>query len=137
MPLQRRTKRPKAATEAERRRRAVEATTKYIKTAKGRYSAHKANARKRGVPFLLTYDEWLCIWMQSGHFNARGNKTANGYVMARHGDRGPYAVGNVAIIRHGDNVVERNRLYAQRRARMLEEDFTDDWHHVHSAADAE
>lgn len=50
--------------------------------------------------------------MESGKFDERSAKTADGYVMARHGDRGAYAVGNVSIVKHRVNVAERNRNFA-------------------------
>lgn len=64
------------------------------------------------MSFELTFEQWLQVWKDSGHFDERGNKTADGYVMARKGDRGPYTLGNVEIVRHRINVAERNRNYA-------------------------
>lgn len=52
------------------------------------------------------------MWESSGRYDERSNKTAEGYVMARNGDQGPYAVGNVSIVPHRVNVAERNRNYA-------------------------
>lgn len=69
----------------------------------GAYVTHRKHARGRGVDFLLTFDKWLAIWEESGHINERGNGK---YVMARYGDVGPYAVGNVRIITCGENVSE-------------------------------
>lgn len=77
--------------------------------ARSRYRAHRKSARKRGVEFLLTFDEWLNIWTSSGHFNERG-KGGNKYCMARFGDLGPYAVGNVRIITNGENNLEAAAL---------------------------
>lgn len=71
------------------------------------YRTHKANAKKRGIGFLLTYQEWLKIWVDSGHLSERGNKPDQ-YVMARNRDRGPYAVGNVRIITARENSIERS-----------------------------
>lgn len=50
------------------------------------------------------------MWKRSGHWEERGNKTSAGYVMARNGDAGAYADGNVSIVTHAENVAERNRL---------------------------
>ncbi len=71
------------------------------------YWQQKRDARvKRGIEFLLTYDEWLKIWEESGRLHERGTRRGM-YVMARFGDKGPYAVGNVKIITHEQNCSER------------------------------
>lgn len=67
----------------------------WARTPKGRYGAHRKNAKRRGIPFLLTFDQWLHIW---GDKLDRCGKHAGQYVMARFGDSGPYAVGNVEIV---------------------------------------
>lgn len=67
------------------------------------FRQQRSNASGRGIEFLLTFDEWLEIWTNSGHLEMRG-KRAGHYCMARIGDTGPYAVGNVEIIPFGDNV---------------------------------
>lgn len=66
------------------------------------YKGQKRRARLRGIQFDLTYEEWLNIWQISGHFHERGCRKGQ-YNMARNGDIGPYAVGNVSIIRHEEN----------------------------------
>jgi hypothetical protein len=63
-------------------------------------------ARQRGVEFQLTFEEWCHIWLSSGHFHERG-RGSHQYVMARFGDRGPYAVGNVRITTAHENNKER------------------------------
>ncbi len=69
------------------------------------YSQHKASAKQRGIPFLLSYTEWLAIWQASGHLSERGRGREK-YCMARFGDRGPYAVGNVKIVQNAQNASE-------------------------------
>src|SRR5580765_8503076 len=54
------------------------------------------NAKKRGIPFLLTFDEWWLIWQSSQKWEQRGRRKGQ-YVMARFKDLGPYTVGNVRI----------------------------------------
>ena len=70
--------------------------------------AHKKGASCRGIDFELSLSQWKSIWKKAlgdNWFSMRG--TASGkYVMARLRDRGPYAVGNVKIILHSDNVRE-------------------------------
>jgi hypothetical protein len=72
--------------------------------ARRKFTAHKYDAKQRGVGFELTFQEWWSIWRASGHWEERG--VGNGkYCMARYGDTGPYAVGNVRII---TNELSRN-----------------------------
>lgn len=59
------------------------------------YRNQKMDAESRGVPFLLTFEEWLKIWVDSGHLYERGCRRGQ-YVMARFGDEGPYTAGNNA-----------------------------------------
>lgn len=54
------------------------------------------NARIRGIPFELTFADWWKLWVDSGKWNVRG-RGHGAYVMSRHGDVGPYALGNVSI----------------------------------------
>jgi hypothetical protein len=68
-----------------------------------KFMGHKYNAEGNGVRFELTFDEWLQIWTDSGFLDQRGQGK---YVMARLGDKGPYAVGNVKIITAAENVRE-------------------------------
>lgn len=77
------------------------------------YTNHKNHARRRGIPFLLTFEEWRDIWRESGKFAERGNKVGQ-YVMARYRDEGPYAVGNVRIITVSDNHAEAWELKRKR-----------------------
>jgi len=72
------------------------------------YINHKGSAKQRGIPFLLTFEEWLGIWTESGMLALRGPRSDQ-YVMARFGDAGPYAVGNVRICSTRENNAERNR----------------------------
>ena len=66
------------------------------------YNRQKASAKQRVIDFNLTFDEWLCIWTESGKLDSRG-KGDGKYVMGRIGDVGPYSVGNVEIITHNKN----------------------------------
>lgn len=69
------------------------------------YSRQKRGAKGRGIEFLLSFRSWLAIWKKSGHLDDRGTKMDQ-YVMARHGDVGPYAIGNVKIILSPNNIRE-------------------------------
>jgi hypothetical protein len=74
---------------------------------KHKYNCHKGNAKFRNIGFELTFEEWWDIWQQSGKWEQRG-KGAGKYVMARHNDVGPYAVGNVSIKTQEENIREAN-----------------------------
>ena len=71
-----------------------------------KYRYHLKDARNRGISFLLTFEEWFKIWTDSGHLHERGPRRGQ-YVMARYGDKGPYAVGNVRIITGLENQAEQ------------------------------
>ena len=78
-----------------------------MKQAKTKYIVQKAGAKRRGVPFLLTFEEWWDIWQQSGKWEQRGRYRGQ-YVMSRYADKGSYEVGNVFI-----QTVEHNVREAQ------------------------
>jgi hypothetical protein len=71
---------------------------------KRKYDVHRTNARMRGIEFKLTFEEWFCWWMDTGHYSERGNKRGQ-YVMARKGDQGPYALGNIECLQAQVNSV--------------------------------
>lgn len=98
-------------TEAERKARRAAALKRYADSPAGKFKIHKTNAKRRGIPFLLTFTQWWRIWQRSGKWDQRGNGKPDDYVMGRKGDTGPYAVGNVEIITHAANAAVRNRLY--------------------------
>lgn len=81
------------------------AETPITKDAHRRFNAQRGTSKVRGIPFLLTEAEWWKIWQESGHWPERG-KGVGKYHMARFGDVGPYAVGNVKIITHSQNSQE-------------------------------
>lgn len=69
------------------------------------FQGHKDTATQRGIPFLLTFEEWWEIWQQSGHWHQRGRKRGQ-YCMARCGDRGAYEASNVRIVTIAQNHAE-------------------------------
>jgi hypothetical protein len=87
------------------------------------FQAQRAAAKSRGIPFAMTYDEWLGIWQGSGRLRQRG--TASGsYVMGRKGDVGPYASSNVKIITIQENMRE---AAANRKLRQALTAASADW----------
>lgn len=77
---------------------------RWLATDKGRYARARNNALQRGVEWLFSFDEWLEVWKESGHYHERG-RGAGLYQMARLGDCGPYAKWNVRIVRMEANAV--------------------------------
>jgi hypothetical protein len=75
------------------------------KLARRRYHMHKCVAKQRNVPFELTYDEWITIWLKSGKYELRGYGKGK-YCMSRFNDTGPYSVGNVFIQLHTQNQID-------------------------------
>jgi len=73
-----------------------------------KYEAHRRGANTRNIPFLLSFEEWSNIWEQSGHWEERGKKKGQ-YCMSRIGDTGPYAVGNVFIQLHSENMSQAQK----------------------------
>ena len=71
------------------------------------YSQQKCLAKKRGLSWDLSFDDWLDIWQQSGQFNNRGRKSGQ-YCMSRYNDTGPYAKHNVFIQTHIQNSKDAN-----------------------------
>ena|SRR5258708_26013420 len=74
---------------------------------------HRKAAKRRSIPFLLTFDQWWDIWNCSGHWDNRG-KLRHQYCMARFGDQGAYEVGNIQIITVSQNCAERKTSDKQR-----------------------
>lgn len=77
------------------------AITRGKKSPGNAYLRQRQSAGKRGIGWNLTLTEWWRIWQESGHWEQRGR--GKGYCMARFGDSGPYAVGNVYICTTGQN----------------------------------
>jgi hypothetical protein len=72
------------------------------------FRAIRNSARRRGIDFLLSFEEWQSIWKRSRRAHKRG-RHLDEYCMARFGDKGPYAVGNVRIIKHKRNAKEQTK----------------------------
>ena len=80
----------------ENRERLIKAGHQKGATARGKFDQQRTTAMQRGIGWQITFDQWMRVWNDSGHWEQRG-RAASSYVMARHGDTGPYAVGNVYI----------------------------------------
>lgn len=88
-------------------REMTKAGESFQRTPTGAFARQRENSRKRGIGWELTLGQWWHIWEQSGKWEQRGR--GQGYVMARVGDDGPYAVGNVYITTAIDNSSNAHR----------------------------
>lgn len=71
------------------------------------FSDQRRTAKRRGISFELEFHVWQWLWLASGRWDQRGNR-AGDYVMARYGDQGPYAVGNVFFQTVAANAAQGN-----------------------------
>lgn len=60
------------------------------------FQDHKRNSAARGIPFHLTFIDWLSVWQASGKLDQRGRGKGK-YVMSRIRDDGAYELGNVHV----------------------------------------
>ena len=72
------------------------------------YASQKCAAKKRGIEFQLTFEQWKHIWQVSGKWDERGRGSEK-YCMARHSDIGPYSIDNVSIITNHENLSLGNK----------------------------
>jgi hypothetical protein len=70
------------------------------------YWAQKQNARRRGIPFEFTYQEWIDWWGNDIIFRGKGKDKL---VMARNNDCGAYHPDNVTKMLNQNNVSDGNR----------------------------
>lgn len=78
------------------------AKDRYAASPRGKFTLQRKAAKQRGIGWALTFDEWQAVW---GELLPQRGRT--GLVMARKGDAGPYAVGNVDIITAKENLNQR------------------------------
>ena len=87
-------------------------------TFKHRYGVQKTSARNRGIAWHFTYESWIAWW---GNDIVNRGRQSGQLVMARNGDSGPYAPGNVHKTTCGGNILEAKlgrSLTLAHRARM-------------------
>jgi hypothetical protein len=70
------------------------------------FTNHRYNAKGRKADFFLSFEDWMKLWLDSGHAHKRGRGKGK-YCMARFGDQGPYTVGNVRITSMEDNLIDQ------------------------------
>lgn len=69
------------------------------------FAQQRRDAKKRGIGFNLSFDEWHSVWSASGKINLRGRRKGQ-FVMSRFGDKGAYKIGNVEIKTCSENIIE-------------------------------
>jgi hypothetical protein len=82
----------------------------YESTPIGAFRRQRANARRRDIPWDMTFEQWQDIWNKSGKWEERG-VGRNKYCMSRIDDEGAYCPENVEIKTQGSNRQE----YLERR----------------------
>lgn len=87
------------------------------------YKSQKSGARERGIDWELNLWQWWTIWQESGCWQERG-RCSGQFVMCRHGDDGPYAIGNVYIATTEQNIRDGyiNRGFNLKRIRRRYQD---------------
>jgi hypothetical protein len=74
-----------------------------LRLKRSRFWQQKGGAKKRGIEWHFTFEEWVEWWGED--FERRGSGKGK-LVMARFGDTGPYHPDNVRKITHGENISE-------------------------------
>lgn len=87
--------------------------TEKMKDLRLAFNAQKSGAKRRGIEFHFTFDEWLEWW---GPDIAYRGKRAGCLQMQRFADSGPYAPGNVKKGYPKNNARTRAATLANRRA---------------------
>lgn len=79
------------------------------RTPKGRYRKQKEHAKRRGIGFKISFDEWWSVWQSSGKYELRGRGKGR-YCMCRYNDSGAYEIGNVYIDEWTNNIALQHKL---------------------------
>ena len=77
------------------------------------FREHIASARKRGIPFRMTFEEWWGVW--EPHYEHRGTGVGQKCI-CRLRDEGAYVVGNVRIDTVKGNSAERGVVQRVQKA---------------------
>lgn len=78
------------------------------------YAGHKSGAKRRGIGFELTFEQWMGIW--GDKLSQRGRRMDQ-LGMCRINDEGPYAVGNVYLGTPARNGASRRMALENRKGK--------------------
>jgi hypothetical protein len=85
------------------------------------FLAHRGGAKRREVPFHLSFEQWWSLWEE--HWDQRGQGALE-KCMCRKGDQGAYELGNVRIAtnkeNHHEKILEWRVAHSQRTYRPRE-----------------
>jgi len=79
------------------------------RTTRRLYADQKHHAKERGIDWLLNYELWLEMWLESGKWEQRGKRKGE-YQMCRYYDTGPYSVVNCYIGTVEENQKDRHKI---------------------------
>ena len=77
------------------------------------YAQHASSAKRRGIEFKLTFEEWWAIWEPQ---YAKRGVCVDELGMCRNRDEGPYAVGNVRLDTPKGNGADRSLVHKVKKA---------------------
>ena len=81
------------------------------------FRTQRNHSTARGIVWGFTFEQWLDVWYESGHLHQRG-RGRGCYVMARHGDVGPYMPSNVSIILYEQNAADSRANHPRTTAEL-------------------
>ena len=71
--------------------------TEFERRLRHAYASHRRSAKKQGIPFQFTFEQWRDWWLTDNRWSRRGRK-AGQLQMGRKGNSGPYAPENVECV---------------------------------------
>ena len=87
------------------------------------YTDQRFNAKKRGIEWYFTFQEWVRWWKSKlgPDWMAKRGKRRGQYVMARKGDKGPYAIWNVTcqLSSHNHYDYKHNKKIDKKTAKLI------------------
>lgn len=74
----------------------------------------RASAKRRGIAFLLTFDEFLSFLAVNPRYLQRLGRSSRSLTIDRIDDGGAYAAGNIQLMTRGENSSKGKSYYARR-----------------------
>ena len=75
----------------------------------------RANAKQRGIPFELTFDEFVSWWLceLGPNWQSLRGRERDQFQMARFGDAGAYVLGNIKCVTCAQNCAEQQVIFGR------------------------